>query len=602
MKKTNKLRHAEYYSMQSLLDQLYMQSKNGNNFYKLTRLMQKEENIRLAYRNIKKNMGSHTAGADGKTIADIEKLTINEVVSRIRSMFQWYEPGKVRRVYIPKPDGRKRPLGIPSIWDRLFQQCILQILEPICEAKFHSHSYGFRPNRNAHHAFARVNHFLNNKGHGSHYCVDMDIKGFFDNVNHGKLLKQMWALGIREKKFLSIISVLLKAEIAGEGIPTKGTPQGGILSPLLANIVLNELDWWVSDQWETVKTIRKYTTPLTAIRAFKRQNKRMKECRIVRYADDFKIICRDYPTALKMYYATKDFLETRLKLEISPEKTKIVNLRKQNSEFLGFSIRVKKKGSSYVAYSHMSDKAKKNAHEKIKQAIKKIAKEQSRESVWRYNTVVMGIHNYYEVATHISKDLGKLSQHFTKILYNRLRRDWKPAQKSDLSETLYKRYGRYNPKWYKAHDMIIIPIYAWKHRYAIQFNRAICSYTEEGRKLIHDNLMIIDREVLRHVSRTYCEYRSIEYNDNRISKFVSQRGKCAISGIELGLRNWECHHRKPLKVGGTDKYDNLIIILESFHKAIHKSDQTELQALMKSYQLPDEKRALCSKLYELANQ
>lgn len=121
-----------------------MQSKNGNNFYKLTKLMESEENIRLAYRNIKKNMGSHTAGVDGKTIADIEDLTVEEVVTKIREMFKWYEPEKVRRVYIPKPDGRKRPLGIPAIWDRLFQQCILQILEPICEAKFHPHSYGFR--------------------------------------------------------------------------------------------------------------------------------------------------------------------------------------------------------------------------------------------------------------------------------------------------------------------------------------------------------------------------------------------------------------------------------------------------------------------------
>ena len=154
--------------MQSKLDQLYMQSKNGNNFYKLTKLMESEENIRLAYRNIKKNMGSHTAGVDGKTIADIEDLTVEEVVTKIREMFKWYEPEKVRRVYIPKPDGRKRPLGIPAIWDRLFQQCILQILEPICEAKFHPHSYGFRPNRSAHHAIARANHFMNNKGNGYH--------------------------------------------------------------------------------------------------------------------------------------------------------------------------------------------------------------------------------------------------------------------------------------------------------------------------------------------------------------------------------------------------------------------------------------------------
>lgn len=127
---------------------------------------------------------------------------------------------------------------------------------------------------------------------------------------------------------------------------------------------------------------------------------------------------------------------------------------------------------------------------------KDIAKEQSRVSVWNYNTIVMGIHNYYEVATHVNKDLDHMSQHITRVLYNRLRRDWKPAQKSDLAGALKERYGSYNPKWYKAHNMIIIPIYAWKHRYAIQFNQKICPYTKEGRKLLHDNLKNVESSML----------------------------------------------------------------------------------------------------------
>ena len=130
--------------------------------------------------------------------------------------------------------------------DRIIQQCILQVLEPICEAKFHSHSYGFRPNRAASHAIARTTFLMWNSK--CHYVVDIDIKGFFDNVNHGKLLKQMWTMGIRDKNLISIIGRILKSKIEGIGIPDKGTPQGGIISPLLSNIVLNELDWWLSDQ------------------------------------------------------------------------------------------------------------------------------------------------------------------------------------------------------------------------------------------------------------------------------------------------------------------------------------------------------------------
>lgn len=194
---------------------------------------------------------------------------------------------------------------------------------------------------------------MNNRGNGYHYCVAVDIKGFFDNVSHGKLLKQIWSLGIREKKLLSIISALLKAEIVGEGVPSKGTPQGGILSPLLANIVLNELDWWVSNQWESFKTRRKYATQKGAVKALRYHKQELKHCYLARYADDFKIFCRDYPSALKMFHATQDFVQTRLKLEISPEKSRVINLRNGKSEFLGFTMYVRPKRKGYMLLQRM---------------------------------------------------------------------------------------------------------------------------------------------------------------------------------------------------------------------------------------------------------
>ena len=313
--------------MQYNFDSLYAQSANGQNFYGLLDLMQSDDNIRLAYRNIKRNTGSKTAGDDGLTIEDINRLSVSEVVSTIQRMFEYYTPQAVRRVFIPKANGKTRPLGIPTIWDRLFQQCILQVLEPICEAKFYKHSYGFRPNRNTHHAKARFETLINRAC--LYHCVDVDIKGFFDNVNHAKLIKQMWSLGIRDKALLSIISRLLKAEIIGEGFPKKGTPQGGILSPLLSNIVLNELDWWVSNQWESFETHKLYKSNLGRYNALKQSN--LKHCYIVRYADDFKILCRTRSQAIKMYYAVNDFLHTRLRLEISEQKSKVVNLKTHQS-------------------------------------------------------------------------------------------------------------------------------------------------------------------------------------------------------------------------------------------------------------------------------
>ena len=198
------------------------------------------------------------------------------------------------------------------------------MVEPHFEAKVYKHSYGVRPNRSTHHAKARLESLINMAGR--YHCIDVDIKGFFDNVNHSKLLKQIWSLGIKDKALITIISKLLKAEIEGEGVPTKGTPQGGILSPLLSNIVLNELDWWISNQWETLITNHQYKHNGSKAKALKKSG--LKECYIVRYADDFKVLCRTRSQAIKMNYAVKDFLRIRLHLETREEKSKVINLKK----------------------------------------------------------------------------------------------------------------------------------------------------------------------------------------------------------------------------------------------------------------------------------
>lgn len=207
------LRHAEYYGMLGTFDSLYAQSKEGREFIDLMSLMLKRENILLAYRNIKANTGSKTAGTDKLTIGDIGKLSPDEVVQKVRYIVQGtehgYRPKPVRRKDIPKPydPTKTRPLGIPCIWDRLIQQCIRQIMEPICEAKFSEYSYGFRPNRSAEHAIAAMEkHMQLSK---LHYVIEFDIKGFFDNVNHSKLIRQIWVLGIHDKQLLFVLRRIL---------------------------------------------------------------------------------------------------------------------------------------------------------------------------------------------------------------------------------------------------------------------------------------------------------------------------------------------------------------------------------------------------------
>ena len=175
------LRHAEYYGMQQTYDDLYAKSKNGELFPKLIDIVLSRENILLAYRNIKANSGSNTPGTDRLTIENIGCLSTEEIVDIVRRIVngkRGYCPKPVRRKDIPKPNGSTRPLGIPCIWDRLIQQCIKQVMEPICEAKFSNNSYGFRPGRSVEHAISRT-YQLMQLSH-LHYVIEFDIKGFFD--------------------------------------------------------------------------------------------------------------------------------------------------------------------------------------------------------------------------------------------------------------------------------------------------------------------------------------------------------------------------------------------------------------------------------------
>lgn len=378
-KKRSKLRHAEYYDMQNIFDELYAKSKDGEIFNNLVEIIAAPNNIMLAFRNIKSNDGSHTAGTDGRTIESLADMPEEDFVSLIQKQFTRYVPKTVRRVEIPKPNGKFRPLGIPCIIDRIVQQCILQVMEPICEAKFYDHSYGFRPNRSTEHAIARCDQLIQ-LSH-LYYVVDIDIKGFFDNVNHTKLIQQMWEMGIQDKRLLCIIREMLKAPIVlsnGEILhPSKGTPQGGILSPLLSNIVLNELDWWIASQWEWMPMHgnAKYTR-LNANGSINRgyqyrllRESNLKPVFIVRYADDFKLFCRNRKDAFCLYAATTQWLKERLKLDISPEKSKVVNLKRHYSEYLGFKMKAQRKGDKYVVRSHMSDKAQKRVKDQLAKCI-----------------------------------------------------------------------------------------------------------------------------------------------------------------------------------------------------------------------------------------
>ncbi|OMD23006.1 group II intron reverse transcriptase/maturase [Paenibacillus odorifer] len=555
---------------------LYERARKKERFGFLYDLITSRENILLAFRTIKSNKGSQTAGTDRKTIADLKVLTDEELVNVVRDKLLNYRPKQVRRVFIPKPNGKLRPLGIPCMLDRVIQQSFKQILEPIAEAHFYRHSYGFRPLRSAHHALARSQYLVNRIG--LHYVVDVDVQGFFDNVNHTLLIKQLWNLGIQDRKVLRIISKMLKAEIEGEGKPSKGTPQGGILSPLLSNIVLHDLDQWIAGQWEEFATVYPYSTSTNKNKALKKT--RLKEGYLVRYADDFKIFCRDWRTAQKWYVAVRLYLKERLKLELSPDKSKIVNLRKRPSEFLGFTIRAVKKGDIRVAHTGINRKKKTQIKMMAKKHIRLMRRRPTARNANLYNSFVLGIHNYFKRATLVNLEFSRLAYDLRTFTYNRLKQVGKYEHPSNPPPT-YTKWYNVNYRTFNVGGVYLYPIKDVQMVInSYQFKQELTPFTQEGREEIHQKLKPhLQVEIVRLMT-SYIPNCSVEYLDNRISRYSMKLGRCEITGSFLYADEVHCHHYLPVSLGGTDRFSNLRILHKDVHTLIHAKKQETIIALM----------------------
>lgn len=611
------IRHAEYYDLQECFDTLYAKAMKRESFSDLMTLIESRENILLAYRNVKANKGSKTPGVDGLVFKDIGQMTENEVVEKVRNILggkHGYRPKPVRRVEIPKagqPDVT-RPLGIPCVWDRLIQQCILQVMEPICEAQFSNNSYGFRPGRGAENAIAALNKMM--QFSNLHQVIEFDIKGFFDNVDHSKLIRQIWALGIRDKRLIYIIKQILKAPIKmpnGSMItPRKGTPQGGILSPLLANIVLNELDHWVDSQWqsfpqfESVKEM--YDKDGYPIRSHQyraaRSGTSLKEIYIVRYADDIRVACRTRSQAVRAKMAITMWLKERLRLDVSPEKTRIVNTKKHSASFLGFEFKLKMHKGKHVVTSHISSKAKARIIKSLKQQINKVKHPKDgrviQDEINLYNLMVNGMHNYYRLAGDCVKDFGDIAYVVNKSWKSAFKlnktADWHPESQMwrHYSESKQLRFiGRYP----------IAPISYCQHKTALGLKRGLTPYTERGRKLMHKELQTVDVHLMHALMRQPAYGRSLEYIDNRISLFSAQQGRCAVTGWPfLTTDEIHCHHKTPKALGGKDNYGNLMLVHEAIHKIIHTVNTNLFQSMCKALNLSNKQITRVKELREMA--
>ena len=395
--------------------------------------------------------------------------------------------------------------------------------------------------------------------------------------------------------------------VAGIGFPPKGTPQGGIISPLLANVVLNELDWWVSNQWQTFQTKKQYSvqtqrngTTHQPYRLEAMRTTNLKEGWIVRYADDFKIVCRSYEDARRWYIAVKQWLKERLGLDVSEEKSKIVNLKRNYSEFLGLKIKAVRKGNDsrrkvktpkFVVESHICDKAlkriAKTAHDRIRDIHSAGTGTQLLEATGRYNAFVIGMHNYYQMATHVSQDVNRIDYNAMRTLEKRTHCKLKRFVKKENDnhhQYILDKYGK-SKRLREWRGQPIVPISFVQTKAPTMKRISVNQYTPEGRKEVHKNLNGINLDVLYYMMRNPVANRSMEYNDNRLSLYCGQSGKCAITGTELLISDIHCHHIIPISMGGTDKYENLLLITEKVHRLLHAQKKETIKELLQKLKL-----------------
>lgn len=369
--------------VRQLQNKLYLTAKkcNTRRFHALYDKVYRDDVLLEAWKRVKENQGS--SGVDGIRIEDIETIGIEKYLREIQKelMDGRYVPSPVKRVMIPKPDGKQRPLGIPTVRDRIVQMATKIAIEPVFEADFKNCSYGFRPKRSAKQALEVVRKACNNKGY---YVVDADIQTFFDNVNQEKLMKLV-EQRISDRRILKLIRQWLKAGVLYENvleISDLGTSQGSVISPLLANIYLNTLD----RLWE------KYG---------------LTHGKLVRYADDSVIICKNKKSA-NHALELLGYIMGKLDLTLHPVKTKIVCLwdGKEGFDFLGMHHRrfnkTRKDGRPYgELYQYPCKKAMKKIKRIVKENInsRRLLIMSEDELIKVINPKIIGWRNYYKTKT-----------------------------------------------------------------------------------------------------------------------------------------------------------------------------------------------------------
>jgi RNA-directed DNA polymerase len=410
----------------------------GRRFDDLFNFVHDPATLSMAFRRVAGNAGARTPGVDGLTVADIEEsVGVPGLLDNLRARLRegTFRPLPVRERTIPKPggSGKVRSLGIPTVTDRVVQAALKLVLEPIFEADFEPVSYGFRPTRRAHDAVAEIHHY---GIHGYRWVLDADIEACFDSISHSALMDRVRAR-VKDKRVLTLVKAFLKAgvltELGHDRDTHTGTPQGGILSPLLANIALTALDEHLHGPWKPGGAMSTHNQ-----RARRRANG-LPTWRVVRYADDFVVLVHGTQADTEALREEVAHVLQPLGLRLSPAKTRVAHMS-DGFDFLGFHLQWRRKRGSnkWYVYTLVADRPVRQLKVKIRALTPRTSQQDLRSVLIRLNQIMRGWANYFKhaVAKHTFSKLAYFAWwRVIRMLRTRHRWRWKDVRRRHTTPT-----------------------------------------------------------------------------------------------------------------------------------------------------------------------
>ncbi len=519
--------------------------------------------------------GSQTDGVDNVTRAAFKRDYERHMTALLDQLRRrTYEPQPVRRVYIPKHDGKKRPLGIPALRDRIVQEALRAILDPIYESDFYRHSYGFRKGRRTMDAIA-VLMPLFNSSIKHYYVIEGDLQSYFDTVHHRTLMKLL-RRRLKDRALLDLLWKFLKSGVMEGGLfshTDSGVPQGGVISPLLANVYLNEFDKWAAAQWDLDPNARRG-----------RRRAGLGNYKMVRYADDFVVVGNGTKAEVKATkQAIQQFLETKLHLTLSEEKTVITHVN-DGFDFLGFHIQRKPVNGRWAVHLRPTAKAK----ERVKRKLNDLT---SRNWTWMdehtrlttLNAIVRGWAEYYRYTSFL-RDIGEITEFaWFRYLYW-LRKKHKGSHKGQLiREKTRMLHGR--TRWYAEvrEGGNTLEAYQWlptrqeldRQRYRrkgeaesphpyLSGHAPAASDHPQGETGPDERIYTATVGISNHTRG-----EPLDFAEQRLRAKVRDGMKCRKCGSRTDLH---VHHTEGMK---SHVLNNLTTLCRTCHKAVHRSSQLQ---------------------------